>query len=405
MDKDKQLIKERIEQNSAVIFASTEKEAEWLYNVAKSADPFPEIKPALLNSADIVDYIAATGMVHPFKPTIKSLKPASYEIAVGKEILYWTVDGKEVNKTELKDSDSIPFKKNSITYVTISPRFQIPDYIALRFNLCIKHVQRGLLLGTGPLVNPGFVGRIEIPIHNLTNNNYYIKPGEPLITVEFTKISPNSHWDKPDKEKSYNRQGVYVPNSKPKDLRPYEFVFNALPSNIDKVQSSIGKIISDTQKEIKISENNIKSVKDEHDKLIGKIQTFGGVGLFVLFVAIVTLFNQTKSVVSDANKYVADATNVYHTQIENTLQAKIDHRWEAEFGELKSVLETLNSELETLDQDVYKLKEKLVKIEVIESIQSSLDEQKIITSKLLNRIKKLEQKRQPSLPKGKNGTN
>ena len=33
-----------------------------------------------------------------------------------------------------------------------------------------------------------------IPIHNLTNNEYTIKPGEDLISVEFTKVSTNPAW-------------------------------------------------------------------------------------------------------------------------------------------------------------------------------------------------------------------
>src|SRR5438034_7960116 len=34
----------------------------------RGRDPFPEIAPALLNSADISDYAAATGMLCPFLP-------------------------------------------------------------------------------------------------------------------------------------------------------------------------------------------------------------------------------------------------------------------------------------------------------------------------------------------------
>jgi deoxycytidine triphosphate deaminase len=305
MEELKNIIAENVEKNLKVNFANSDEDAERRYNATKSKDPFPKIEAALLNSADIVDYVAATGMIHPFKPTKKALKPASYEIEVGHDILYWTEDGEEVK--ELKKHESIPFKKNSITYVTILPKFQIPDYIALRFNLCIKHVHRGILLGTGPLVNPGFVGRIEIPIHNLTNNDYYIKPGEPLITVEFTKISKNSRWHK-ELSIEPDMQGVYIPNSKPKDLPPYEFVMNALPENIDKVQSSIGKFLSDTKEEVKSYKITIESVKKEHEKLIKQIQGIGGIGIIVLFITIVTLFIQTKSVVSDANKYVADAS-------------------------------------------------------------------------------------------------
>ena len=65
----------------------------------------------------------------------------------------------------------------------------MPRYIAARFNLRIKHVHRGLLVGTGPLVDPGFRGPLLIPLHNLTVDPYRMRGDEGLIWVEFTKTS------------------------------------------------------------------------------------------------------------------------------------------------------------------------------------------------------------------------
>ena len=65
----------------------------------------------------------------------------------------------------------------------------MPDFIALRFNLQIQHVHRGLLLGTGPLVDPGFWGKLCIPLHNLTDQDYEIPKEEGLIWLEFTKTT------------------------------------------------------------------------------------------------------------------------------------------------------------------------------------------------------------------------
>ena len=48
---------------------------------------------------------------------------------------------------------------NSIVFVECDLDFRLPDFIALRFNLQIRHVHRGLLLGTGPLVDPGYRGK------------------------------------------------------------------------------------------------------------------------------------------------------------------------------------------------------------------------------------------------------
>jgi hypothetical protein len=80
---------------------------------------------------------------------------------------------------------------NPITFVQVEPEFRLPNYIALRFNLRITHVHRGLLLGTGPLVDPGFRGKLLIPMHNLTASDYELATKEALIWIEFTKTTYN----------------------------------------------------------------------------------------------------------------------------------------------------------------------------------------------------------------------
>lgn len=152
----------------------------------RESDPFPSIAPALLNSAHIADYVFTTGMISPFHP--ERLKSASYEVPLLGPYVY--VDNKGRKKTGvLKEGDEITVAKNSITFLTVEPTFRLPDYIALRHNLKIDHVYKGLLVGTGPLIDPGFVGRISLPLHNLTENDYTFKGGEGIIWVEFTKLS------------------------------------------------------------------------------------------------------------------------------------------------------------------------------------------------------------------------
>lgn len=168
-------------------------EADGKYKKYKSKDPFPNIYPALLNSSDIFDYVDATGMLEPFYEN--KLKSASYEAAIAGQCKYWDEDGKEHNIFLEKDGDKFTLHPNSIAFVEVEPTFRLPDYIALRFNLKISHVYRGLLLGTGPLIDPGFKGKIYIPLHNLTSNTYHFSYGEGLIWIEFTKISNNVRWD------------------------------------------------------------------------------------------------------------------------------------------------------------------------------------------------------------------
>ena len=57
------------------------------YEQYGKTDPFPEIQPSLLNSADIFDYVEKTGMLYPFDSSC--LKPASYGVKLQGEYIYW----------------------------------------------------------------------------------------------------------------------------------------------------------------------------------------------------------------------------------------------------------------------------------------------------------------------------
>jgi deoxycytidine triphosphate deaminase len=174
------------------VFAADDDAAKARYEKYRNLDPFPEIPPSLLNSADISDYVRVTGMIHPFDPT--ELKSASYSVRFKGECRYWTPDRTEHVET-VGPGDQFTLRKNHIAFVTLEPRFRIPDYIALRFNLQIKFIHKGILVGTGPLVDPGYDGQLFLPLHNLTSNDYQLEVDDGLVWMEFSKISPNEKWD------------------------------------------------------------------------------------------------------------------------------------------------------------------------------------------------------------------
>lgn len=170
-------------------------------------DPFEQIQPALLNSGHVASYAIATGMIEPFD--LEQLtKPATYLVQVEGECRYRDEKGGLVSFYLSKDPaarnehldvrSSVRLAPNSVCFLTLAPEFRLPAYIGARFNLLIRDVYRGLLVGTGPLVDPGFTGRLSIPIHNFTNREYFIDAGEGLVYFEFTKLS----WSNPTSVRS-----------------------------------------------------------------------------------------------------------------------------------------------------------------------------------------------------------
>src|SRR6266853_4752139 len=161
------------------------------YEEHKSRDPYPEIPAALLNSAHIKKYADKIGLLDPFESDRR--KSASYEIPFYGTVYIWDAKTKKKEASEITtQGKTFTVEPNSIAYIYLATTFYLPDYIAVRFNLKITQVHRGLLLGTGPLVDPGFCGRLLVPLHNLTSNSYRLVGGDGLIWVEFTKVSPTT---------------------------------------------------------------------------------------------------------------------------------------------------------------------------------------------------------------------
>jgi deoxycytidine triphosphate deaminase len=159
--------------------AALENRADWW----EFEDPFDDLFPSLLTAEQLDNYARVTGLLDPFDDD--RLKSTTYEVGISGAAYWW--DKKKRKTVDALNPDGVTLEPNSITFVQTDTEFRLPQYIAMRFNLHIKLVHRGLLLGTGPIVDPGFRGRLLIPLHNLTSTPFTIEPGEKIIWAEFSK--------------------------------------------------------------------------------------------------------------------------------------------------------------------------------------------------------------------------
>jgi deoxycytidine triphosphate deaminase len=206
-------------------------------------DPLPEIAPALLGAAEIEAYVNAAGLIFPFDRT--RLKGASYPLVLDGRILR-SDDGKKWTHMESAELRSVDLASNSLIYVTVSPAIQLPTYIAARFNLKIRQVYRGLVAGTGPLVDPGWRGRLSLPLHNLSSVDYSLMHGEELIWMEFTKLAPSynlahglTHGNAPRIDREFHENGsvlAYVMDASPTPIR------SALPHAIQATEQAVRNV-------------------------------------------------------------------------------------------------------------------------------------------------------------------
>ena len=152
----------------------------WLWT-----DPFPCVHGVLLNDY-IERYSQLMGLINTTDGTAvrDHVEPAAYTLRVGNSVY---ADGQE---RRLAPGEVIEIPSNGLVYVSTKEELRIPYYMIARMNLRVKQVYRGLLLGTGPQVDPGFRGHLNCPIHNLTDTVKVLEQDERLATIDFIKTTP-----------------------------------------------------------------------------------------------------------------------------------------------------------------------------------------------------------------------
>jgi deoxycytidine triphosphate deaminase len=119
-----------------------------------------------------------------FKP--ENLRPAAYTLRIGPKF----VDSKgRVGQLDATKENYFKMEPNSIVYVSTLEKLDLPHYIAARFNLRVKWVYRGILLGTGPQVEPGYRGYLSCPLYNLTDRPIKIEYAQDFATIDFERTT------------------------------------------------------------------------------------------------------------------------------------------------------------------------------------------------------------------------
>ena len=265
------------------------------------SDPFPDIPPSLLSLNEIDAYVRTTGMISPYDTEAKAggkspLKFASFEVPLGDEFYRFDEHG-VLRVIEVGDGITVP--ANSIVFVVPDIDFRLPKYIAVRFNLQIRHVHRGLLLGTGPLVDPSYWGRLCVPLHNLTSEPYYIpKHSDGFLWLEFTKTTfgktPQDLVGRPPQQEQAVRTGAMMQEAG--RWKPLDFVIKA-QTNIDDgrlvaLRSSIPDVGDAAAKSAQSAQRAAESARKTTRNLsAGSFLALGG--LLVAVFAMVGTFLQT----------------------------------------------------------------------------------------------------------------
>ena len=338
---------------------------EWRSHPCYKRDPLPEIPPALLNSVDIKRYIDNGCLIDPDKFEKNRLQPASYQMKFLGEAHYWEHEnGVLKRKIEILCERSIfEIKKNSIVYILLREQFRLPEYIIARFNLHIRLVHKGLLLGTGPMVHPGFFGKLFIPLHNLTDNDYMIKCGGPLIWVEFTKLSGNAYWGNAVTMLGMELQGTSKQLERPEFLIEGKTIpqYDA-DGYLDKSEVLLKHGVQSAFKGSLEKTENAVTMAHEETKRFRTIYTWGGiVSVLAIVISIVSVIVQGNSFVVQIID-VAQEENRRQIEFNRNIQFKDINSNQKKIVNLETAIDLHSTEVEVLKGQVnlYKYKTDLL---------------------------------------------
>lgn len=327
-----------------------EKAADKRWTAYKDVDPFPDMDPGLLSSEHIQDYVRHTAMLHPFEPKSERLKGASYELKPGRKLIFWNESGERIDK-DVRPDGVYTLRANSITFLQVDGRFRLPNYIAARFNLRIKHVHRGLLLGTGPLIDPGFAGDLLIPVHNLTSEDYELRADEGLIWVEFTKTT-RDYEAVPAKDPRFKGLDSYKIDQTP------DYYLGKANGNRP-IQSSIPGAIREAQQSAAIAAEQASGAKTTIESTLEKFRNLGLVAAIGLVIGLLGLFAQMYSNVMTAAGIAEEARRVAGTAANATEPLRLETmslKLEAEKANaLKDKFEASLARIESLEAEMRRL--------------------------------------------------
>jgi hypothetical protein len=322
------------------------------YEIYRSVDPFPDVEPALLNYVDAYRYICTCGIIDAFHE--EKLKGITYTCAFSGKAYFCESDAKEMQLLEPDKDGYCIIHSNSITYLEIAETIRVPEYLALRFNLSVSNAYKGLLLGTGPIVDPGFVGKLYIPLHNLTANEYKIKKGADLILIEFTKQSKNDKW-----------KGATIPTDVPlltiqtKEIRPCrtfkEYIAKALTGKDDfRNKQDTNYVSSSIPEAIKKSAEQASEAKKTVDRMEknAKFRSFVAViGVAVaavgVFVTVSSLLTPTLQAFDSFHKERSEYQNTI-IQYQETIEELEQRLTFLEIDDKQEQIDTLQEQLASL---------------------------------------------------------
>jgi len=138
----------------------------------------------LLSDQQIREEIeAGTFTIEPFEDAC--LQPASYDLRIGRKA--FTSSSREL--VNLEEKGIVQIEPGEFAVVETLERVAMGPQAAGLLGLRSEYARRGLLMLSGPQVDPGFEGILVVRLVNVGTSRVALSFGEPLLTLEVVKLT------------------------------------------------------------------------------------------------------------------------------------------------------------------------------------------------------------------------
>ena len=265
----------------------------------------------------------------------------------------------KIDKDEIGSYLLVP--NNSLVYIRLQQTIKLPFYIIARHNLKIRYIYQGLLLGTGPQVDPGYWGRYYVPLHNLTDSDVKIYLEKTFVAIDFIRTSSlhilNVNAESRDEFYRKNPNIPVYPQYKIDREQLEDYLEGNTPA------SSLGSLVED----LRLAESKFKMFLQKI-----KYDVIGGAAVIIAVFAVMTgayfhLENKFQSIYEDKVSMIANSIS-----IKNIEQSIRDNN-----SELKNLSNRLAHQESSLKQneplkiEMYKIVERINSLESIMSVDKN----------------------------------
>lgn len=128
----------------------------------------------------------------------KNTRAGSYDLTIGDEYYIGSSQDESVLDTRVLSQDqSFAIPPHAVCFILLAEAIKLPADVTAKISLRMTHIYSGLVITSQPPFDPGYSGNVIVMVHNFSASPVYLKHGERLATIEFTKLATAPQQAKP----------------------------------------------------------------------------------------------------------------------------------------------------------------------------------------------------------------